>query len=160
MKFFEQNCIVKWAIFFPSFCWLWDFLLENLKLKRNSEDVHWYIWVNIKQFYTRNNIFKKWIPNMTFWIIYIFVQISFLGTALGRFSKCFLFNFSSLANHGDQHFYSTIIGGVIPLIILQVSVISTCKFLRWIVVSLHLLSILLKLLWLSPLARPFMYLID
>ena len=29
---------------------------------------------------------------MTFWIIYILVQISILGTALGRFSQ-FFFNF-------------------------------------------------------------------
>ena len=26
---------------------------------------------------------------MTFWIIYILVQVSFSGTALGRFSQCF-----------------------------------------------------------------------
>ena len=31
---FERNCIVKWVIFFASFCWLWDFLLENLILKK------------------------------------------------------------------------------------------------------------------------------
>ena len=72
-----------------SFCWLWDFLLENLKLKRYSEDVRWNIWANIKDLYARNNIFKKIIPNMTFWIIYVLVQISFLETALGRFSQCF-----------------------------------------------------------------------
>ena len=29
---FERNCIVKWVIFFASFCWLWDFVLENPKL--------------------------------------------------------------------------------------------------------------------------------
>ena len=28
MSFFERNCIVKWMI---SFCWLWDFLLDNLE---------------------------------------------------------------------------------------------------------------------------------
>ena len=39
---------------------------------------------------------------MTFWIIYTVVQISFLGTALGRFSQCSL----SLANDVDQYFYS------------------------------------------------------
>ena len=26
----------EWVIFFPSFCWLWDFLLKNLKLKKNN----------------------------------------------------------------------------------------------------------------------------
>ena len=80
-------------MFFASFCWLWDFLLQNLKLKRNSEDVRWYIWPNAKKLCTRNNNFKKRIPNMAFWIIYILVQISFLGTALGCFSHCFLFKF-------------------------------------------------------------------
>ena len=28
------------------------------------------------------------------------------GTALGRFSQYFFFNFSSLVNHGDRHFHS------------------------------------------------------
>ena len=32
--FFEQNCIVKWVIFFASICWLCDFLLGNLKLRK------------------------------------------------------------------------------------------------------------------------------
>ena len=42
VMFFEWNCIVKWVIFFASFCWLWDFLLKNLKLKKiNSDDVPW-----------------------------------------------------------------------------------------------------------------------
>ena len=38
-KVFERNCIVKWVIFFASFCWLWDFLLENLKLKKKEKRV-------------------------------------------------------------------------------------------------------------------------
>ena len=36
VRFFEQKRIVKlvkWVIFFASFCWFWDFVLENLKLK-------------------------------------------------------------------------------------------------------------------------------
>ena len=32
-RFFEWNYIVKWVSFFASFCCLWHFLLENLKLK-------------------------------------------------------------------------------------------------------------------------------
>ena len=43
--------------------------------------------------YTRNNIFKKRIPNMRFWIIYILVRVSFLGTVLRRFSQCLFFQF-------------------------------------------------------------------
>ena len=34
VRFFEQNCMVKSVIFFASFCWLWNFPLENLKLKK------------------------------------------------------------------------------------------------------------------------------
>ena len=92
VMFFERNCIVKLVIFFASFCWLWGFLLENLKLKRNPNDVCGNVWTNIKKLYAQNNILKKRFSNMTFWIIYILVQISILGTALGRFSQ-FIFNF-------------------------------------------------------------------
>ena len=31
--FFDGNLILKWMIFFASFCWLSDFLLKNLKLR-------------------------------------------------------------------------------------------------------------------------------
>ena len=40
----EVFCIVQWVVFFDCFCWLWDFLLKNLKLKKNSDDVHWNAW--------------------------------------------------------------------------------------------------------------------
>ena len=103
MRFFGRNCIVKWVIFFASFCWLCDFLLENMKIKKNPDDVHWNVWTNKNTLHACNNDLKKRILNMRFWI-YILVQISFLGTALGRFSQCFFFNFLSLANHDDQHF--------------------------------------------------------
>ena len=59
VRFFEQNSIVKWVIFFASFCWLWDFLLEKLKLKKNSDDAHWNMWTNMKKLYGWNNIFQK-----------------------------------------------------------------------------------------------------
>ena len=42
---------------------------------------------------------------MTFWIIYILVQTSFLGLLLGVLASAF-FKFSWLANHDGQHFYS------------------------------------------------------
>ena len=83
----------KMSDLFASFYWLWDYLLENLKLRRNSDDVCWNIWMNIKKLYAQNNIFKKRIPNMTFWIIYILVQVPLLGTSLGRFSHCFFLIF-------------------------------------------------------------------
>ena len=93
VSFFERNCIMKWVIFFGSF-WFWDFLLDNLKLKKNSDDVRWNVWTNIKKLYARKNIFKKMIWNMWFWSIYILVQILFFrgdcwGTALGRFNQVF-----------------------------------------------------------------------
>ena len=55
VRFFARNYIVKWMISFASFCWLWDFLLQNLKLKRNSDDVHWNVWVNIKKLYAQKS---------------------------------------------------------------------------------------------------------
>ena len=53
-------------------------------------------WVSLKKLfsltiYARNNIFRKRIPNMRFWMTYILIQISFFGgTGLGCFSQCFL----------------------------------------------------------------------
>ena len=93
VKYFERNCIVKWVIFFARFCWFWDFLLDNLKIKK----IFW--WCpqkrvdEYKTLHARNNIFKKIILNMRFWMIYILDQISFLGTTLGRFSQCFFYIF-------------------------------------------------------------------
>ena len=42
------------------------FLLENLKLKKNSHDVNWNVWTNIKTLHTGNNIFEKRIPTIRF----------------------------------------------------------------------------------------------
>ena len=91
VRFFEWNCIVKWVTFFASFCWLWDFLLENLKFKKkNSDNVHWNMWTSIKKLYVWNSIFKKRMSDMRFWIIYILVQISFVWwIPSGCFSQCF-----------------------------------------------------------------------
>ena len=58
----EQNCIVKWEIFFPSFCWLWYFLPENLKL-----------------------VDKLQIRGFESFILHF--KIRFFGTALRRFSQ-------------------------------------------------------------------------
>ena len=82
VRFFQPNCTVKWVIIFASFCWLWDFLLENLKSKKNSDYVRWNVWTNIKKLYSQNNIFRKIIPIMRFWISFILVQISFFGGLL------------------------------------------------------------------------------
>ena len=111
-EFFEWNCIAKWVIFFAaSFCWLWNFLLENLKSKRNSA-VQCNVWMSIKKMkklYARNNLFKKRIPNMRYWNIYILVQISFfLGTSSRRFSQYFVLIFCRQPTivAGGWHFYS------------------------------------------------------
>ena len=52
--------------------------------------------------YARCNIFKKKITNMTFGIIYILVQVSFLWDCF----RVFFFYFSSSVKHGSRHFYS------------------------------------------------------
>ena len=36
VRFLEWNCIVKQVTFSASFCWLWDFLPENLKFKKKK----------------------------------------------------------------------------------------------------------------------------
>ena len=88
------------TLFLASFYWLWYLLLENMKLKKNSDDIHWNIWTNIKTLYAHNNIFKKKrIPNMRFLNhLYYGQNFVFLGTAWERFS--------SSANHGGRHFCS------------------------------------------------------
>ena len=110
VRFFERNCIVKLVILFASYCWLWDFLLENLKLKKSLMMSTGTVWINIKTLYAQNNIFKKRIPNMRFWIIYILIQISFLRElvkgVLARVFFLFFLIFMSLGNHGGWHFYS------------------------------------------------------
>ena len=69
VRFFERNCIVKklWPVLLV-FVFV-GFETEHLKLKKNSGDVHWNIWTNIKTLYPRSNIFKKRTPNMRVWII-------------------------------------------------------------------------------------------
>ena len=121
VRFFKWNCIVKWLIFFARFCWLWDFLLETLKMPAGTfEQI-------IKKLCVQNNIFEKRIPNIKchIWnyffeniildtqLFYTLDQISFLETALGHFSQCvFIFpcfllafehksTFSNIKNDND-----------------------------------------------------------
>ena len=62
--------------------------------KVRKETVHWNVWTNIKTLK-----FQIWhFESFIFW--------SLLWTALGRFSQCCFFYFSSSANHRCQHFYS------------------------------------------------------
>ena len=46
VKFFERNYIVKYMIFFASFCWFWDFLPKNLKLMNSKYEIfnHIFFW--------------------------------------------------------------------------------------------------------------------
>ena len=52
VSFFERNCILKWVIFFASFCWILDLLPENLKLIDKLQ-----IWVFNHLFPSRNFVF-------------------------------------------------------------------------------------------------------
>ena len=93
VRFFERNCIVKWVIFFASFCLLWDFLLENLYLKKH-DDIHWNGVDEYKKVeYARNNIFKKLFQYETLNHLYSGSNFVLWGTALNRFSQCFLLIF-------------------------------------------------------------------
>ena len=92
VRFFERNCIVKWVIFFGSFCWLWDFLLNNLKLWWCPlERVDEYTKVVCSKKYFQKNAFKYEILNN----LYFGPIFYFLGTDL-----------STSASHVGQHFYS------------------------------------------------------
>ena len=73
---FERNCIVKLVTFFASFCCHWDFLLENLILKKFCMPE---IIFSKKDFQTRHWNHLHFGPNFVI-----------LGTALGCFSQfCF-----------------------------------------------------------------------
>ena len=52
----------------------------------------------------RKNIFKKRYEILN--RLYFGPSFNFWGTALGRFSQCFCFNFSFLVNHGNRYFHS------------------------------------------------------
>ena len=70
VRFFERNCISKWVIFFASFCWLWDFLPENLKLIKSKYEVLNHLFSEVL-----NHLFSG--PNFVF-----------RRTVLGRFIQC------------------------------------------------------------------------
>ena len=106
VRFFERNCIVKWVIFLGSFCWLWDFLLKNLKLKKKTlwcplERKDKYKKVVCPKKYFQKNNFKYEILS----ILYFGPNFVFWGNALGVL-VCFFFNFSTSASHDSWYFYS------------------------------------------------------
>ena len=68
---------------------------KKYEIEKNSDDAHWNMWTNIKMLHAQNNIFKKRIPNMRFWIIYILVQ-SFMGTDFNLFCQLFCYFILSL----------------------------------------------------------------
>ena len=106
VRFFERNCIVKWVIFFGSFCWLWDFLLKNLKLKK----LWWCLLTRVdeynkfvcpKKYFQKNNFKYEILSNLCFGPNFVF-----LGNALGVLARFFFFNFSTSASHDGRYFYS------------------------------------------------------
>ena len=74
MRSFERNCIVKWVNVFASFCWLWDFLLENLKSRKKTLMMFFGmcgLYLRPKRLYAQNNFIKERIdlycgPNFIF----------------------------------------------------------------------------------------------
>ena len=115
LRFFEQNFIVKWVIFFDRFCWFWD----SLPLYYKIWNKRLYVVGDYKETVWLKQYFHKKITNMRFWIIYILVQIAFFFFVGGRgrgeerkmlydVSGSVFFNFLSSANRGGQHFYSAL----------------------------------------------------
>ena len=87
MRFLKWNCNVI-------FCWLWDFLLENMKLKK----------ILIMSTGMLEMIFQK--RNSKYDILnhlYFGPKFIFSGH---RFAWVFFCKFLSLVNHGGRHFYS------------------------------------------------------
>ena len=80
------NCIVKWVFFFASLLALRLSARKPEIKNKNSDDVHWNVWMNR-------------IPNVRYRIIYTLLHFFFFffewrrGTAVGRFSQCFFFIF-------------------------------------------------------------------
>ena len=70
VRFFAWNCIVKWVTFFAGFCWLWDFLQENLKL------IRWQQSTQIRCFIL--SISLTWV--LMFCIFYLFIFFLFYFT--------------------------------------------------------------------------------
>ena len=97
---------IIWAKLYCKMCDLFcQFLLpltlsaRKSEIKKNSDDIHWNVWTNIKTSYARNNIFKKVIPNMRFLNnLYFGPNFFFWGTTLGHFL--------SSVNLGGWHFWS------------------------------------------------------
>ena len=69
-----------------------------------TDDVHWNVRTKVvrPKKYLRKKNYKYEILNH----LYFGPSFVFWGTALGRFTQCFFFNFSSLVSHGDRHFHS------------------------------------------------------
>ena len=67
--------------------------------KKNSDDIHWNVWTNIKTLYAQKKYFQERIPHLRFLNhLYFGSNVVFWGTALGRFL--------SSANHCGRHFCS------------------------------------------------------
>ena len=95
MRCFELNLIEKSVIFLASFCWLWDFLLENLKSRKNS-DVHWNVRKKVvcsKKYFQKKNSRYELLNHLQFVSNFIFWE-----TAKRRFSQCFLYFFLMMLN--------------------------------------------------------------
>ena len=81
LKFFQENYVLKWVIFSASFCWLWDFLLPNLKLKdkfqiwRFESFIYWFrflfYWGCFRRFSQCNFKISRHRPTM---VVGIFTQ--------------------------------------------------------------------------------------
>ena len=88
---FWAKLYCKISDLFSSFCWLRNFLLENLKLKPPG-DVHRNVWTNIIKLYAQNNIFKKGIQIWDFESLIFWSSFVFRGTALERFMLRFFYS--------------------------------------------------------------------
>ena len=79
---FWAKLYCKMSDFFRYFLLALRLSARKSDIKNNSDNVHWNVWANIKNLYAWNNVFKKRIPNVRFWIIFILIQISLFSGLL------------------------------------------------------------------------------
>ena len=87
--------------FLSQLCCKMDYLFGQLLLaqrlssrksdiEKNSDDIYWNVWTNIKKLYARNNIFQKRIPNMNH--LSFGPNFAFWGLLQDNLARSFIFS--------------------------------------------------------------------
>ena len=91
VRYFEQNCIVKWVIFLAGFYWLCEIFCYKFWNKKNFGALHWNLWTKIvrpKKYFQKKNCKYEILNHLYFGPSFVF-----WGVSLGRFNQCFFLFF-------------------------------------------------------------------